>query len=517
MATEQMTLNILGMSCASCVARVEKALKEVPGVEEANVNLANAKALVRHDPDRAGVKALMQAVADAGYEASVAEEKSAADFEARQQKALNRLRLDLTGAAILTAVVLLGSLPEMMPAGWAEWVPDWLANPYALLLLTAPVQFVAGGRFYKGAFAALRHKTADMNVLVVMGTSAAWGYSAAITLFGGFLVERGFSPHLYYDASAVIITLILLGRLLEARAKGQSSDAIKKLMGLRAKTARVVRRRQEIDISIEAVAAGDVVIVRPGEKIPVDGVVVSGQSGVDESMITGESLPVLKKPGMTVIGATLNKTGSFRYEATRVGQETVLAQIVKLVETAQGSKASVQKLVDKIAARFVPAVIVVAMIAALMWWFFGPEPSGVFALSIFIAVLIVACPCALGLATPTAIMVGIGKGAEHGILIKGAQALEAARKLDTVVLDKTGTLTVGEPAVTDLIAPDEDRLLLFAASAERLSEHPLAEAVIRAAQARHLTLKEPEHFETLTGKGLRARIEDHAVLAATGN
>jgi Cu+-exporting ATPase len=390
-----------------------------------------------------------------------------------------------------------------VPMGWLN---------LGLLMLATPVQFWAGWRFYKGAWGALRHGQANMNTLVAVGTSAAYLYSAVATLAPQLFAGRA---DVYFDTSALIITLILLGRLLEARAKGRTNEAIKKLAGLRAKIARVIRDGEEVDVPVDDVSVGDVVVVRPGEKIPVDGRVLIGGSAVDESMITGESIPVNKGPGDEVIGATINASGSFRFEAKRVGKDTALFQIMRLVEEAQGSKAPIQRLADKISGVFVPIVIVLATVTFLVWLLFGPEPAFTLALLNFVAVLIIACPCAMGLATPTSIMVGTGKGAESGILIKGGEALEGVHKLDIVVLDKTGTLTRGKPELTDLVASNgisEDELLRLVASAERTSEHPLGEAIVKGAKQRGIALSEVEEFEAVAGGGVRARVEGHEVL-----
>jgi len=394
-----------------------------------------------------------------------------------------------------------------IPTGWLN---------LALLLLATPVQFWAGWRFYRGAWGALKHGQANMNTLVVMGTSAAYLYSVVATL-APQLFAAG-RADVYFDTSSLIITLILLGRLLEARAKGRTNEAMKKLAGLQAKTARVVRGGEELDLPVENVEIGDVVVVRPGEKIPVDGRVASGESAVDESMITGESIPVMKREGDEVIGATMNTSGSFRFEATKVGEDSALHQIMRMVEEAQGSKAPIQRLADKISAVFVPAVIGVAAATFLVWLLFGPEPALTFALLNTVAVLIIACPCAMGLATPTSIMVGTGKGAESGILIRGGEALEGAHKLDTIVLDKTGTLTRGEPQLTDVVVENgirEEELLRLVASAERTSEHPLGEAIVRGAQDRGLPLAEADTFEAVSGGGIRARVEGLEVLVGS--
>ncbi|MFQ5577279.1 MAG: copper-translocating P-type ATPase, partial [Anaerolineae bacterium] len=385
----------------------------------------------------------------------------------------------------------------------APWV-NWL-----MFALATPVQFYVAWDYYAGGYKSLRNGSANMDVLVVMGSSVAYFYSIVVTLFLT-LGSAAAGEHVYFETAAVIITLIKLGKLLEAIAKGKTSAAIKNLMGLRAKTARVMRDGAEVDIPIEQVRVGDVVIVRPGEKIPVDGIVIEGRSAVDESMLTGESLPVDKKPGDEVIGATLNKQGRLKFEAAKVGAETALAQIIRLVQEAQGSKAPIQRLADRVSAVFVPVVIGLAVLTLLVWWFVvgaGFTP----ALIRLVAVLVIACPCALGLATPTAIMVGTGKGAENGILFKNSQALERAHSLKVIVLDKTGTVTVGEPAVTDVVGAEQDELLRLAASAERGSEHPLGEAIVRAAQAQNLSLSEPEQFEAVAGRGIVARIEGRKI------
>ena len=500
-------LGITGMTCASCAGRVEKALRKVPGVLDANVNLANEKATVEHLVGEAGLRDLERAVEGAGYGVvRDGEEDSAEDAHEREYK---KLRSRFLMAAALTALILIGSLPMMF--GFMPPIPmEWLN--LGLLALATPVQFWAGWRFYKGAWVALKHGQANMNTLVAVGTSAAYLYSAVATLAPQFFAGRA---DVYFDTAALIITLILLGRLLEARAKGRTNEAIKRLAGLQAKTARVVRGNEEVDISIDEVAVGDMVVVRPGEKIPVDGRVVSGESAVDEAMITGEPVPVTKRSGDEVIGATTNTSGSFRFEAQRVGKDTALSQIIRMVEEAQGSKAPIQRLADKISGVFVPVVMTLATVTFFVWLLFGPEPAFTLALLNFVAVLIIACPCAMGLATPTSIMVGTGKGAESGILIKGGEALEGAHKLDTVVLDKTGTLTRGEPELTDVVVSNgghEDELLRLVASAERGSEHPLGEAIVKGARQRGIELAEAEEFDAVTGGGIRARVDGRNVL-----
>jgi Cu+-exporting ATPase len=505
----QMTFGVMGMTCASCVGRVEQALKKVPGVLEASVNLTNEKATVEYFASEVELRDLEKAVEDAGY-GVVREESSTEDTREREY---DKLRADFLLAAGLTALILVGSLPMMF--GFMLPVPlRWLN--IGLLLLATPVQFWAGWRFYRGAWGALKHGQANMNTLVVMGTTAAYLYSVVATLAPGLFAAG--RADVYFDTSALIISLILLGRLLEARAKGRTNEAIKKLAGLQAKIARVLRDGEEVDVPVEDVDVGEVVVVRPGEKVPVDGRVISGESAVDESMITGESIPVTKRAGDEIIGATMNTSGSFRFTATKVGEETALHQIMRMVEEAQGSKAPIQRLADRISAVFVPAVIGVAAVTFLIWFLFGPEPALTFALLNTVAVLIIACPCAMGLATPTSIMVGTGKGAESGILIKGGEALEGAHKLEMVVLDKTGTLTRGLPALTDLVVGagiDEVELLRFVASAERASEHPLGEAIVRGAKKRGLSLGEAEGFEAVSGGGVRARVEGREVLVGS--
>src|SRR5215204_2076786 len=505
------TFGVTGMTCASCVGSVERSLRKLPGVVEASVNLANEKATVGSVAGKVKPQDLEKAVEGAGY--GVAREDEGASAEGSREREYGKLRGDFFLAAALTALILLGSLPMML--GFMPQVPVAWLN-LGLLVLATPVQFWAGRRFYRGAWGALRHGQANMNTLVVMGTSAAYLYSVVATL-APQLFAAG-RADVYFDTSALIITLILLGRLLEPRAKGRTNEAIKKLAGLQAKTARVVRGGEEMDVPVESVEIGEVVVVRPGEKIPVDGRVVSGESAVDESMITGESIPVMKREGDEVIGATMNTSGSFHFEATKVGQDTALYQFMRMVEEAQGSKAPIQRLADRISALFVPAVIGVAAATFVIWLLIGPAPALTFALLNTVAVLIIACPCAMGLATPTSIMVGTGKGAESGILIRGGEALEGAHKLDTVVLDKTGTLTRGEPQLTDVVVENgfrEEELLRLVASAERTSEHPLGEAIVRGAKDRGLPLAEASAFEAVSGGGIRARVEGREVLVGS--
>ena len=501
-ATQKSIYLVTGMMCATCVQHVEEALKSVPGVVSAVVNLGSEKATVEYLPGVTYAD-LKKAVADAGYELG-AELKALEDVSATAQREVRKIRNRFIFAAILTVPIVIMML-----------TPTFKGMEYLLWALATPVQFWAGWRFYKGAWGALRHRTTDMNTLIAVGTSAAYLYSVVATLFPSLFTSNGLKANVYFDTSSAIITLILLGRYLEARAKGRTSEAIKKLIGLQPKTAVVVRDGQEQQIPIDAVLTGDLVLVKPGERVPVDGIVREGYSSLDESMITGESIPVEKKPGDEVIGATINKTGSFRFEATKIGKDTTLARIVRLVEEAQGSKAPVQRLADVIASYFVPIVISIAVITFLVWFFAGPSPSLTYAFLNFVAVLVIACPCALGLATPTAIIVGTGKGAEYGILIRSAETLEKAHKINAVLLDKTGTLTLGKPAVTDVIPAagfTEAEILRLAASAEKNSEHSLAEAIVKAAAVKGLELSPATEFNAMPGFGIEAMVEGKKLL-----
>jgi len=592
--TKQVTLPVTGMTCANCVATIERNLKKVDGVETALVNLSSERATVEFDPSKTGLDALLarveragygiatgeadliihrmsddndarrlekaltglegvleanvsfaterarvqyiptlvsqadlrQAVGNAGFEAvetggeTEDVERQAREAEIAQQKRLLIIGLIFTVPLFLLSMSRdLGLLPHWAHDPWMNWL---------MLVLATPVQFYVGWQYYVGAYKALRNRSANMDVLIAMGSSAAYFCSLPITL--------GLIPgHVYFETAAVIITLIKLGKYLEARAKGRTSEAIKKLMGLRAQTASVVRNGQEIEVPADEVRVGDLVLVRPGEKIPVDGVVIEGRSAVDESMLTGESLPVEKGPGAPVIGATLNKLGLLKFEATKVGKETALAQIIRLVEEAQGSKAPIQKLADRVSAVFVPAVIAIAALTFLVWYFLIPLPTGsdvnlfTRALIYMVAVLVIACPCAMGLATPTAVMVGTGKGAELGILLKSGEALERAGRVTTVVLDKTGTITRGQPAVTDIVVreqvaavpagmdtgpaiPWQDEILRLAASVEKGSEHPLGEAIVAEAGERALILSEPQGFKAAVGHGVEAQVDGRDVL-----
>ena len=501
-ATKKSIFPVGGMTCASCVARVEEALSSVPGVISANVNLASEKATVDYI-EGTEIASLRRAVKDAGYELG-SETETLEDVTTAARREIRRVRNRFILAIILGASILV-----------LGFGPSFLGKPYLMWALATPVQFWAGWRFYRGAWGALRHRTADMNTLIAVGTSAAYFYSVVAILFPYLFVATGREPALYFDTAALIIGLILLGRFLEARARGQTSEAIKKLIGMQPKTALVVRDGKEIEIPVDDVQVGDLTLVRPGERVPVDGVVRHGYSSVDESMITGESIPVEKKVGDEVIGATINKTGSFQFEATKVGKDTTLAQIIRMVEEAQGSKAPIQRLADVIASYFVPIVIGIAIITFIIWYFLGPTPALTFALLNFVAVLIIACPCALGLATPTAIMVGTGKGAENGVLIRSAEALERSHKIRTVLLDKTGTLTQGEPKVTDVItipSSSQEEVLRLAASAERGSEHPLGEAIVRAASERKVELAPVSDFNAVPGHGVEALVEGKKII-----
>jgi len=501
-ATKKSVFPVGGMTCASCVARVEQALSSVPGVISANVNLASEKATVEYIEGTEPAD-LKLAVKEAGYELG-SEAETLEDVTTAAQREIRTIRNRLILAASLAIPIL-----ALM------WVPDFVGKPFLLWALATPVQFWAGWRFYRGAWGALRHRTADMNTLVAVGTSAAYFYSMVAVLFPGLFASADVELGLYFDTSAMIITLILLGRFLEARARGQTSEAIKKLIGMQPKTALVIRDGKEMEIPVEDVQLGDLILVRPGERVPVDGIIRQGYSSIDESVITGESIPVEKKVGDEVIGASINKTGGFQFEATKVGKDTTLAQIVRLVEEAQGSKAPIQRLADVIASYFVPIVIGIATITFIIWYFVGPAPALTFALLNFVAVLIIACPCALGLATPTAIMVGTGKGAEHGVLIRSAEALERSHQIRAVLLDKTGTLTRGEPRVTDVIAApssSQEEVLRLAASVERGSEHPLGEAIVRAASERKLEVSPAADFNAIPGHGVEASVEGKKLL-----
>lgn len=511
---EKIVLPIQGMTCASCVSRVEKALRSARGVLSVNVNLATERATIEYIPGPLSLRDLKKVVENLGYRVLEVQEEDIVERERLLREAeLSTMKWKfIIGAVLLAPILLLMYGAGVLEKGFGL---SKGANFFLQFLLATPVQFWAGRQFYVGFWKALKQKTSDMNTLIAVGTSAAYFYSLIVTFVPHLIMVEGLMLDVYFDTSAAIIVLILLGRFLEARAKGKTSEAIKKLIGLQPKTARVMRNGNEMDIPIGEVVPGDLLVVRPGEKIPVDGIVQEGYSSVDESMVTGESLPVEKKIGDKVIGATLNKTGTFKFEATRVGKETVLAQIVRLVQEAQGSKPPIARMVDMIASYFVPIVIAIAIITFIIWALFGPPPALTYAFLNFIAVLIIACPCALGLATPTSIMVGTGKGAENGILIRGAEALETAHQLNTIVLDKTGTLTRGEPSVTDVIVSEgftTQEVLFLAASAEKGSEHPLGEAIVKRAKEENLSLIDPKNFQAIAGRGIEAMIDSQKVL-----
>ena len=516
--SDTVTFQVLGMSCASCVKKVEGTLNGLTGVMQANVNLATGQVRVQYLPGVVSMETLQEAIKERGYEIPhmarsteedvVDRERAARDAEYRTLK-----RRFIVGLILLIPVFILGHWKILGLSRLFDL--SHTVNAYLQFFLQTPIQFWVGWQFYVGAWKTGRHKGADMNTLIAVGTSAAYAYSVLAMFLPWLFESKGLVAEVYFETAGAIIVIILLGRLLEARAKGQTSEAIRKLIGLQAKTARVVRSGQETDIPVEAVVPGDIVVVRPGEKIPVDGIVTQGHSAVDESMITGESVPVEKHPSDEVVGATINKTGTFTFEATRVGKHTMLSQIIAMVEDAQGSKPPIARLADVIAGYFVPAVVGVAIITFLVWFFFGPEPALTYAMLNFVAVLIIACPCALGLATPTSIMVGTGKGAENGVLIRGGEALETTHKLTTIVMDKTGTLTRGEPSVTDVLTSEvgsEDEVLRYAASAEARSEHPLGEAVVNKAKEQNLPLVHPEEFRAIPGQGIVATIDGRSLL-----
>lgn len=519
---ENTTLKLRGMSCASCANNIETAIRSVPGVTQATVNFGAEQASVTYDSTQTDVAQIQAAVDEAGYAAQPLQEDRLVaedDVERRERQTEERqLTRKVWISGIISAILVVGSLP-MMTGLHIPLIPMWLHNPWLQLVLTAPVLFWAGSGFFVNAWKAFKRHTATMDTLVAIGTGTAYGYSLFPTFFPDWFIAQGLAPDVYYEAAAVIITLILLGRLLENRAKGQTSEAIRKLIGLQARTARVIRDGREVDVPIAEVVLDDVILVRPGEKIPVDGEIVEGGSTIDEAMVTGESLPVKKQVGDEVIGATINKTGSFKFRATRVGKDTFLAQIVKLVQQAQGSKAPIQRLADQVTGWFVPVVIAIAIATFVLWY--NVMGNVTMALITTVGVLIIACPCALGLATPTSIMVGTGKGAENGILIKGAESLEQAHNLQTIILDKTGTITQGKPTVTNFVTvkgtahQNELQLLRLAAAVERNSEHPLAEAVVQYAQAQGARLTDARAFEAVAGSGVQGTVDDHLIQIGT--
>ena len=518
-----LTLKLRGMSCASCGSSIEKIIYSVSGVSECNVNFSAEQATVKYNRQKTDLEQIQNALVRAGYSATPMQPQVAMALEDEEDKAARLassrdLIRKLMCGGLISIILVFGSLP-MMTGLELPFIPVWLHNYWLQLALTIPVQFWCGYGFYVGAWKALKRGSSTMDSLITLGTSAAFFYSLCATISPNFFSDRNLQPQVYYETSAVVITLILLGKLFESRAKGQTSEAIGKLIGLQARDARVIRNGKEVDIPIQEVELDDIIILRPGEKIPVDGKIIEGTSTVDEAMVTGESLPTKKQPGDEVIGATINKTGSFKFRATRVGKDTVLSQIVQLVRQAQGSKAPIQRLADKVTGWFVPVVMAIAISTFVIWFYLTGNIS--LALINSVGVLIIACPCALGLATPTSVMVGTGKGAQNGILIKGAQSLELAHKIQTVVLDKTGTLTSGKPTVTNFISKagsanqNELKLIKLAASLEHNSEHLLAEAVVRYAESQEIELIDARDFEAVSGSGVKGYVSHRLVQIGT--
>ncbi len=507
--TDSCDITVSGMTCAACSSRIQRTLEKTPGVQQAAVNLMTGTASVAFDPAAVSPSTLVDVIRETGYgaelpsvDASIEELFEAQDAERAAEIADLRAKFVVSIAAALIAMPLSMSHLVATSPSLVRWV---------LLALTVPVVFWAGRHFYTRAWAAFRHRAADMNTLIAVGTGAAFSFSLFMTVAAGWAASRGVEPHVYYEAVIWIIALVLLGNLLEARAKGRTSGAIRRLIQLRPATARAIRDGVEVEIGLAEIHTGDVLIVRPGERIPADGEVIEGRSFVDESMLTGEPEPVSKEPGSPVVGATLNRNGALRVRVTRTGKDTVLARIIRLVREAQGTKAPIQRLADRISAVFVPVVIALAAATFVLWYVLGPEPAYLHALVSSVTVLIIACPCAMGLAVPTAVMVSTGRGAELGVLIKGGEAIERAGTVDTVVLDKTGTITEGRPSVIHIEL--EDDVLRLAASLELLSEHPLADAVVSAARARGLALEDPEAFEAIPGHGVVGRVAGRTVLA----
>ncbi|WP_145949414.1 heavy metal translocating P-type ATPase [Paenibacillus sp. Y412MC10] len=513
-AKEVVDFNLEGMTCAACANRIEKGLSKLPGVSNASVNFAMETARVEYSPADISVSDMQNKVKQLGYKA-VTKQENKKTVDHRKQEIKHQKRLLLL-SAILSLPLLWSMVAHFSFTSWI-YMPEILMNPWFQLILATPVQFYVGKHFYVGAYKALRNGSANMDVLVSLGTSAAYFYSLYLTIdwfTAGANAHHG--PSLYYETSAILITLVIMGKLFESLAKGRTSEAIKSLMGLQAKTALVVRDGQEITIPVDEVIVGDMVLVRPGDKVPVDGVVLEGTSSVDESMLTGESLPVEKTAGDAVIGATINKNGMLRIKATKVGKEPALAQIIKVVEEAQGSKAPIQRVADVISGIFVPIVVGIAVVAFLVWYFLVTPGEFAEALEKAIAILVIACPCALGLATPTSIMAGSGRAAELGILFKGGEHLEQTHKIDAIILDKTGTVTKGKPELTDVLTEiDEGDFLRFVGAAEKNSEHPLAEAIVTGIQERNISLPGTEAFEAIPGYGIQAVVEGKELLIGT--
>ena len=514
-----LSLKLKGMSCAACANNVERAILAVAGIIDCHVNFGAEQVTISYEPQQTNIAEIQAAIADAGYSSfqlDVEGEDTAAT--ASKLAAEQELILKLRTGVVISIILFFGSLP-MMTGLHLPFVPKVLHHPWLQLALTTPVEFWCGGSFFRNAWKSLKRRTATMDTLIALGTGTAYFYSLFVTLFPDLFISQGLEIHVYYEVAALVVTLILLGRFLEHRARGKTSEAIHKLMGMQAKTARVIRGGLEMDVPIDEVIVNDLILVRPGEKIPVDGKVVDGNSTVDEAMVTGESVAVRKQLGDEVIGATINKTGSFKFKATRVGKDTFLAQIVKLVQEAQGSKAPIQRLADQVTGWFVPTVILIAIFTFIIW--FSITGNFTLAMMTMVGVLIIACPCALGLATPTSVMVGTGKGAENGILIKSAESLELAHKINTIVLDKTGTLTQGKPTVTDFVTikgtanGNELQLLKLAASVEQNSEHPLGEAVVNYTINQAVSLADVKNFLAIVGSGVQGIVYDNLVQVGT--
>ncbi len=512
--SEKVEFDISGMTCAACANKIEKRLNRMEGVDKATVNFALETVLVEYSPDQVSVSDMKDAIKKLGYTLEQKQENTGDQVDHRQ-KEIEKQQGKFIFSAILSFPLLWAMVSHFKFTSFI-WLPDMFMNPWVQFALATPVQFIVGGQFYVGAFKALRNKSANMDVLVALGTSAAYFYSLYLSIRS--IGSNAHMVELYYETSAVLITLIILGKLFEAKAKGRSSEAIKKLMGLQAKNATVVRNGQEMIIPIEEVLQGDIVYIKPGEKVPVDGEIVEGQSALDESMLTGESVPVDKTIGDSVIGSTINKNGFLKIKATKVGKDTALAQIIKVVEEAQGSKAPIQRLADVISGIFVPIVVGLAIVTFLVWYFVVSPGEFAVALEKFIAVLVIACPCALGLATPTSIMAGSGRAAEFGILFKGGEHLETTHHLDTIILDKTGTVTNGKPSLTDVILAEglnETEFLTLVGSAEKNSEHPLAQAIVEGIQDKGIELAASETFEALPGFGVQATVNGKELLIGT--
>ena len=506
--SKTISIKVMGMDSPHCAMIVESAIKKLGGIKNTDVDFSNSRAKVVFDPRKIEVKEILEVISDAGYK-PIEEEGGGEELldkeKIEQEKQMKTLKNKLIVGGILSTIIFFGSFPE-----WFPFVPEFLTNFWLLLVLTIPVQFWVGWQFYAGLKLLIKYRTADMNTLIAVGTLSAFFYSAGVTIFPNFFIEGGVLPAIYFDTSAIIIVLILLGKYFEVLMKGRASDAIKKLVGLQPKTAKVLKNGKELEIPIADVAVGDFIVVRPGEKIPVDGKITDGESEIDEGMVTGESMPVHKGVGDLVIGSTVNKFGTFTFQATKIGKDTMLSQIIKMVEEAQGSKAPIQRLADLVSSYFVPVVFVIAITTFLLWFFFGPTPAFSFALINFVAVLIIACPCALGLATPMAIMVSSGSSATKGILIKDASSLEIANKINAIILDKTGTLTQGKPDVADIVATSdisESEILQISASLEFYSEHPLAQAVVKKAEKEKVKLLPVKNFKAIPGKGVEGEIE----------